>query len=79
MKKLLLVPCSLALAFGLSLASAQAAPASGALEPLRVLKTEQTLIDQVAYRRCHRYRVCHGHGYHRRCHWVVRCHHRRYH
>lgn len=56
-------------------ASAQAAPSSS-LAPLSTLS--QSGIEQVQYgyghRKCHKVRVCHGHGYHRKCHYETRCH-----
>ena len=55
-------------------ASAQAAPSSS-LAPLSTL-TQSSGVETVQYhhRRCHKVRVCHGHGYHRKCHYETRCH-----
>jgi hypothetical protein len=75
MKRFWLVPLAMsAVAVGLSVSSAQAAPATTIFDVLKATGAEQSVVTDVRRRRCHR--VCRRHRGHRHCRW--HCHGRRH-
>jgi hypothetical protein len=76
MKRFWVIPLAVsAVAGGLALSGAQAAPATSLLDSFKAGALEQTLVQDVRHRRCHRH--CWWHRGHRHCRW--RCHRRHRH